>query len=550
MNADRELQRLRITSLIALVMGIAAVLLSALSYNSHQQLREAEDNRYQAYKLTEQLRLSSDSLTMMARAYAATGEPRFKDYFQQIVAIRDGLAPRPENYHRVYWDLLLVGFQPSALGEARALDELMVAAGISEQELALLRLAKAESDALTAMENRAFNAVEGRFLDDEGHYSTTAPPDRALAQRLLHSPEYFLAKARIMSYINSFYEKMEARTAQIVDQLDSRNRLLTALALSAFIALIALLIYHSRVRNRLQRAWLEQLQQEIERKTADLSRRNAEYRDTIAELKETREQLVESEKFSALGSLVASVAHEINTPLGVAITASTHAQAEIEKLSEDYQHEQLSRKSFQRYLDGIENGLRLVFSNLNRVSELVSSFKQVSVDQSLEEKRRINLADYVNNVLVTIQPKFKQSPVTVVADIPADIELMIEPGALAQILTNLIINAYLHAFAEGQAGEISIAALRQDGSLLLSVSDNGLGMPPEVQEKIYQPFFTTRRNRGGTGLGMNIVYNLVVQRLGGKIHCLSEPGRGSRFTLTLPLESSPPQRTDNVVPFG
>ena len=178
----------------------------------------------------------------------------------------------------------------------------------------------------------------------------------------------------------------------------------------------------------------------------------------------------------------------------------------------------------------------IILTNLNRAAELIQSFKQVAVDQSSSELRQFQLAEYIQEILLSLRPKLKKTQIEVVVDCDPNIVIKSYPGAFSQIITNLVMNTLAHAYQPGEAGEVRIEARCQDGRLYIDFSDDGCGIPKEHQGKIFDPFFTTKRGQGGSGLGMHIVYNLVSQQLGGRLSLSSEPGVGTRFTIDIPAE--------------
>ncbi|HEV2607123.1 MAG TPA: HAMP domain-containing sensor histidine kinase, partial [Xanthomonadaceae bacterium] len=258
----------------------------------------------------------------------------------------------------------------------------------------------------------------------------------------------------------------------------------------------------------------------------------AELQGRIEELRRTQAELIENEKMASLGRLVAGVAHEINTPLGIGVTAASHLDgifAEIDRMQGD-----TAKPELRKELASGRRCVELVLSNLGKAAQLVKTFKQVAVDQSNEVKRRIAMRPYLDDVLASLHPRLKPTPHRVEVDCAADIEFDTLPGALYQIVSNIVLNALLHAFDNDRAGLIRIRAGVAGNVLELTLSDDGNGMPEEVRRRVFEPFFTTRRGSGGTGLGLHLVYNLVTQLLGGSIACASSPGRGTQFTIRLP----------------
>lgn len=250
--------------------------------------------------------------------------------------------------------------------------------------------------------------------------------------------------------------------------------------------------------------------------------------------------MARSERLAALGALVAGVSHELNTPIGNGVTTASTLTHELESLTHLVEHNQLKRSQLLTGLGTLHAGVDLLNRNLDRAAQLVRSFKQVSVDQTSEVRRRFELADVIEDVVISMAPSYKASPHTIAVDIPPQLVMDSYPGALGQVLIHLVQNAYTHAF-EGMntAGCITIrAALEAPTSgvthVCLTVTDNGGGIAPVHQPRVFEPFFTTRMGRGGTGLGMNIVYNIVTDILGGTIQLRSNLGEGTKVQINLP----------------
>lgn len=263
---------------------------------------------------------------------------------------------------------------------------------------------------------------------------------------------------------------------------------------------------------------------------------NADLRATVDELHTTQAQLIAAEKMASLGRLVAGLAHEINTPVGIAVTAASVWEDHTSELWQLYRNGQMKRSDLEEFLQTITESGKLISNNLQRAAALIQSFKQVAVDQSSEAARDINLKEYITEVVTSLHPELKRTRLTVT--ISGDDELMLKsyPGALSQIITNFIINSITHAYPPDSTGHLTITIARQQDKVCLYYGDDGQGIPPEQQHKIFEPFFTTRRSQGGSGLGLHIVYNLVTQKLGGTISFQSQLGVGTSFTILLPLQ--------------
>ncbi len=283
-------------------------------------------------------------------------------------------------------------------------------------------------------------------------------------------------------------------------------------------------------REREIRQLNEELEQRVQKRTEALS-------NSLDELKNTQQKLVESEKMASLGGLVAGVAHEINTPLGLALTNTTFLDERLEKVKRLYQENRFTRKVLDKFLRTGRESLDATILNLKRAVQLVQGFKQVAVDQVSESRRFFKVCPYIGEVLQSLRPRYNQTQHTV--ELSGDREICIDsyPGTLMQIVTNLVINSLDHGFDGIENGKISIcvkSSKTNPGSVIIKYSDNGRGMSQDQLYKIYEPFYTTKRGRGGTGLGMHIVYNLIVQQLAGTIDCESNPRHGTTFTICLP----------------
>jgi signal transduction histidine kinase len=279
----------------------------------------------------------------------------------------------------------------------------------------------------------------------------------------------------------------------------------------------------------------EELEERVMQRTEQLAGANRDLQQTLEDLQRTQKQLVLSEKLAALGELVAGVAHEINTPVGVALSAGSTLAEKNRVLAERFAQGEMKRSDLTQFLDDSREGTEMILINLGRASELIRSFKMVAVDQVSDHRRVFNVKTYIDEVLLSLRPKLKKTAHRV--EVLCDGDLVIEsyPGALSQILTNLIINSLIHGFDPEQAGVIRIEVVRTNGTLDLRYSDNGRGMEPEIRDRIFEPFFTTARNQGSTGLGLHIVFNIVTRTLGGTIACESVPGQGTSFHVTMPI---------------
>lgn len=254
-----------------------------------------------------------------------------------------------------------------------------------------------------------------------------------------------------------------------------------------------------------------------------------------AEQRRTRDALLQREKMAALGGLVAGVAHEINTPLGVALTAVTHGQQVVEKLQDDVERGVLTRGDLRRALGDIHDSCALTVENLRRGAHLITSFKKVAVDQSSENVRRVALREWLHDVVASLRPMLRAAGVEHELRCVPGPTLELAVGALTQVLTNLVQNTCVHAFAPDQGQRRLLLAAECVGDVLrIECTDNGRGIAREHASRVFEPFFTTRRGEGGSGLGMHIVHNIVVDRFRGRIE-LDPAATGTRWTITIPL---------------
>ena len=256
---------------------------------------------------------------------------------------------------------------------------------------------------------------------------------------------------------------------------------------------------------------------------------------SLHHLEVTRNELVQSEKMAALGGLVAGVAHEINTPIGITVSTASYLQEQTNAARQKFSRHDLSDKETEHYLLHAHQAAELLLSNANRAAKLIQSFKQIAVDQTSDEHRSFNLHDYIEETLTTLRPKFKGTRHTVKVDCPTDIEIDSFPGPLAQVFANLVINSLLHGFTQKRNGHIAISVLaRDEGIVEIRYSDDGQGIPVTLRDKVFEPFFTTRRETGGSGLGLHIVYNIVTHQLNGSIALEKRQSQGVAFIIQIP----------------
>ncbi len=273
------------------------------------------------------------------------------------------------------------------------------------------------------------------------------------------------------------------------------------------------------------------------RKAEDELRASKERAESaLLELSTAQQNLIDAERLAALGGLVAGVAHEVNNPIGISLTVASSFARRTEMFEAELKSDgQLRRSQLEDFVRSSRDASEQLVANLHRAGELIQSFKQVAVDRSHAERREFLLREATDQIVASLRPVLKRAPVALQIDIPENLVIDGYPGFYGQILTNLFLNAVNHAFGDGRSGTISISARpRGADDVEIIFADDGAGMTPEVQRQAFDPFFTTRRNEGGTGLGLHIVYNLVTQQLGGRMMLESGPGQGTTFRIIMP----------------
>ncbi len=279
---------------------------------------------------------------------------------------------------------------------------------------------------------------------------------------------------------------------------------------------------------------IEEVNTLLEEQKEELMQQKEELQSTLENLQKTQEQLIESDKMAAIGGLVAGVAHEMNTPVGIGITAISNLLDDVQKMAGLYEKNEINRKDFKGFLESTDDTAKLIQKNLERAASLIQSFKQVSTDQVTEQKRVFALKDYLSDILLSLRPKFREKKIEFNIACDDELQLNSYPGVYAQIFTNLLLNSLQHGFHKKETGSIGIKATLNKELLIIQYIDDGAGINKKDLPHIFEPFYTSDQHRG-TGLGLNIIYNLVKQKLHGTIACESEPGKGVLFTVEVPV---------------
>jgi len=367
----------------------------------------------------------------------------------------------------------------------------------------------------TASAYRAFNLVN--VFSDEEQTLLTSYFSRFLAQLQL-SPKELFEQVSFHQQKRELLENHAKQQLTVISQLENE-------------------VQQRHKAEKETRLLNEELEQRVQQRTQELSQSNDELNQTLAELKQTQSQLLENEKMASLGGLVAGVAHEVNTPIGIVLTSISFMKERCIDIIEALAQQSLTAKQLTLFTQELEQGFSLSLNNIKRAVELIESFKLIAVDSVVDDAREINLHHYLQDILRSLQPKAKHSDIKIELSCPENIVIFSYPGAIAQITNNLVLNSLLHAFESGQAGRIAIEAKQQHDLITLIYSDDGCSLDDESKAHLFEPFYTTKRGKGGSGLGAHIVYNLVTQRLKGSIELITKQAKGKSFKVIIPVDS-------------
>jgi len=520
---------------------LGTVVISALLINSQNKLTESYKMRYDSYVIADELRQSSDDLTKFIKMYATTEDVYYKELYFEVLNIRNGVTERPPNYERIYWDFLIPikAYNESSI-EGISLMERMKSYGFTDNELDKLRIAEKESNQLVNLELLAMRALEDTLSDSDENLKLEGESNREFAIRILNDDGYNTSKSKIMRPINDFYSLFDERTLRSIDNATKSQQNLSMISVGIIIIFFGVLIVTFIRVFKLFKHNETFLENKIEERTSELVEQN--YVLTTA-----KEQLVESEKLASLGSLVAGVSHELNTPIGVSVTVASHIVTETQLKVELLEENKLSKSELINYLNVMTESSELLLSNMEKAKVLIASFKKVAVDQSNDEMRDVNLEEYIHEILASLKSKFKNSNYIISVECTKPIEVYTHPGAIYQIFTNFLMNTLMHGFTDLDHGNIDILLEAVDDTIVLEYRDNGNGISEDHLNKVFDPFFTTRRGKGGSGLGLNIVYNLVSEKLKGSIQCTSEIGNGVMFRIEIPKDLKAMKDDDNAL---
>ncbi len=280
----------------------------------------------------------------------------------------------------------------------------------------------------------------------------------------------------------------------------------------------------------------ETLEERVKKRTSELAASNHELTKSIEALRQTQDQLIETGKMAALGEMVVGIAHEINTPLGVAMTAVSHIKDKSKKMEDEFNDDNVTKGDLRKFLEIINEASNLSYKSLSVSAELIEAFKKVAVTRGDEQKRWLNVKEFINEILSTLKTKLAVTNPYINIVVEDDLQVHSYPSAYYQIISGLVMNSLDHGFEFNEGGEISISITQEQQYIKIEFYDDGKGMAPDEVSRVFNPFFTTKRGTGGTGLGLYIIYNLVTQKLGGTIECESEPNKGTLFKMVFPIE--------------
>lgn len=399
----------------------------------------------------------------------------------------------------------------------------------SEYEPLRQALESAQAELNTSREQLATNTQELETLNSELAERATA--NNALNALIAQNQTRLNEQNELLSQQDAALQQSKQTIAVQDETLQSQSSTIKAQSIVVSLAVVVALLTGITV------VLVYRTAKQRQRSNIVLHEKNQQLEAMNEQIINTQEQLIQSEKMASLGNLVAGVAHEINTPLGVGITAISHLTHSTQEFAKTVEENRLTKSRMNSFIKLLIETGAIVENNLTRAGELIKNFKQVSADQTTDELRSIELKQYIDEVVFNLHFRLKKAKHTVNVVSETKQKIKTYPGILAQIITNLVMNSVIHGFKTIQNGIITISITQQQGKVIIHYKDNGCGISAEVRKNIFDPFFTTNRAHGGTGLGMHICYNLINQKLGGTIVC--EPSeQGAHFIIDFPIRGS------------
>ncbi len=441
---------------------------------------------------------------------------------------------------------LLAGLTLSLVSYIRRLQRTQVSLKESEAKFAALFRHAPVSNTLVRWEDGCFVEANDHWLREFGYTLGEIVGRTALELGIWVHPEErgaMIAQLDRLGTVDRFEVRHRTRDGRVICGLMS-GRIMT-LGDSKLIHFTIEDVTRQRQVEQEIRDINQALEARVQARTEKLEVANRELSQALASLQAMQAEIVRSEKLAALGSLVAGVAHELNTPIGNSVTVGSTLQHQVQELTQAFDAGQLRRSDLQRFTEHANRGTEILMRALFRASELVGSFKRVAVDRSSDHRRQFDLHTTLREICLTLEPMYKNTPFQLELSIAVQAVMDSYPGALGQIVTNFVSNALQHGFEGRSAGQMRLQAqVVDEHQVQLEFSDDGIGMTDDVLQRVFDPFFTTKLGQGGSGLGMNIVYNIVREVLGGTITLASTPGHGTRITVRLPCvaphAASPP----------
>ncbi|WP_199610812.1 ATP-binding protein [Flocculibacter collagenilyticus] len=368
-------------------------------------------------------------------------------------------------------------------------------------------------------------------------------------QLVVHTDEY-----NELKIIEQAFNKLIGKVLEYKDDLESTQRKLLQSNEQLDQQNITLEQEVARKTSTLSQAMMDLQQQKFEleknqkdlhseidlrsKRENELTDKQAELEKTVEDLKRAQDRLVQSEKMAALGGLVAGITHDVNTPVGIGVTATSYLDERLQVIDREFKDKKLTAVQMEAFIDDAKQSVQLLSTNLQRASELIASFKQIAVDQTSEAVRMINMKQYVEEIIRSLRPKLKKTKHHITLNCPEKLQLSLPAGAISQIFTNLILNSLIHGFEGKEEGRIEIEIAEINEHIEIKYTDDGNGLNPKQLSKLFDPFFTTKREQGGSGLGTHIIYNLVRQSLNGEITAESEPKKGLTYHIIIPKKQN------------
>lgn len=441
----------------------------------------------------------------------------FKDNFAEGTPANIDVFSKKRLIKQVFQQYL-----PESLAEVK-LQQSLEKATIDKQE-------KINIVELSSLKNAALNSLAGA-IGMASAYKAFNKID------LINAAE----EQQLASYFSHFFAQLQLSPKELFEQVNfhqQKRELLESHANQQLetIAKLEIEIVQRLKAEQTANSLNEDLEHRVTERTQALSQSNEELNHTLEELKITQGQLLENEKMASLGGLVAGVAHEVNTPIGIVLTSISFMKERCHNIVNAVDDKSLSAKQLAKFTDELDQGFDLSLRNISRAVELIEGFKLIAVDSVVDDARTLNVHDYLEDIIRSLQPKARQARVKIKLTGAKDILINSYPGAIAQITNNLIINSLVHAFADisDGSGEITIEIKRLAQSIELNYSDNGCKLNEETKTQLFEPFYTTKRGQGGSGLGAHIVYNLVTQKLKGNIELITDQAQGKTFKISIP----------------